>query len=53
MLMLTSSELDLLQTKWPDDTVPATAERLALLDSLASEMRCAVARCEVRGGRSR
>ena len=39
MLMLTTSELDVLQTKWPDDTIPTTAERLALFDSLANEMR--------------
>jgi uncharacterized damage-inducible protein DinB len=42
MLMLTSSELDVAKTKWPDDTVPTTAERLALFDSLASEMRALV-----------
>jgi uncharacterized damage-inducible protein DinB len=39
MLMLTSSELNVLETKWPSDTVPTTAERLALFDSLAGEMR--------------
>jgi uncharacterized damage-inducible protein DinB len=39
MLMLTSSELDVATTKWPDDTIPTTAERLALFDSLAGEMR--------------
>lgn len=38
-MMLTSSELDVLTTKWPDDTLPTTAERLALFDSLAKQMR--------------
>jgi len=38
-MMLTSSDLDVLTTKWPDDTLPTTAERLALFDSLAGEMR--------------
>jgi uncharacterized damage-inducible protein DinB len=38
-MMLTSPELDVLKTKWPDDTIPTTVERLALFDSLASEMR--------------
>src|SRR3954465_6882786 len=36
-LMLTASELDVLKTQWPDDTVPTTVERLALFDSLAGE----------------
>ena len=39
MMMLTSSELDVAKTRWPDDTIPTTAERLALFDSLAAEMR--------------
>jgi uncharacterized damage-inducible protein DinB len=38
-MMLTSSELDVLTTEWPSDTVPTTAERLALFDSLSGEMR--------------
>jgi uncharacterized damage-inducible protein DinB len=46
MLMLTSSELDVATTKWPDDTIPTTAERLALFDSLASEMRERVKKVE-------
>lgn len=46
MMMLTSSGIDVLQTTWPSDTVPTTAERLAMFDSLAGEMRERVAKVE-------
>jgi uncharacterized damage-inducible protein DinB len=37
--ILTTSDLDVTVTKWPMDTVSTTAERLALFDSFAGDMR--------------
>jgi uncharacterized damage-inducible protein DinB len=46
--ILSQSELDVTVTKWPMDTVATTAERLALFDSLASDMRQRIERVDWR-----
>jgi uncharacterized damage-inducible protein DinB len=44
--ILTTSDLDVTVTKWPMDTVATTAERLALFDSFASDMRERIERAD-------
>ena len=41
-MMLTSSDVDVLTVQWPPQLLPTTAERLALFDSLAEDMRTRV-----------